>query len=105
MKVEVPSGAPVTLSAAGSADLDGDRLSFRWFTYSVAGTYKGAVPIENAVEALARIVAPSVQSPAMLHVILEVRDNGTPALYAYRRAILTVQLKPKPASGGEHKLR
>ncbi|HEU0141211.1 MAG TPA: nucleoside hydrolase-like domain-containing protein [Bryobacteraceae bacterium] len=104
VKVEVSSGAPVTLSAAGSADPDGDRLSFRWFLYPEAGTYKGAVPIENAEEAVARIVAPGVQSPATVHVILKVRDGGTPALYAYRRAILTVQPKPKAAIAGERKL-
>jgi hypothetical protein len=32
-----------------------------------------------------------MRSPAAIHVILEVRDDGTPALFSYRRVILEVE--------------
>ena len=35
-----------------------------------------------------RFVAPKVGEPTQFHVILEARDAGKPALYAYRRAII-----------------
>jgi len=39
----------------------------------------------------ARLVVPEVDSPRTMHVILEVKDNGEPSLYTYRRVILEIQ--------------
>lgn len=36
------------------------------------------------------LVAPAVKERATVHVILEVEDGGTPSLFAYRRAVITV---------------
>ncbi len=35
--------------------------------------------------------SPQVDKPAALHVILQVEDDGTPSLVAYRRAIIKVE--------------
>ena len=38
-------------------------------------------------------VAPRVKKPATIHVVLQVKDNGTPPLFSYRRAVITVNPK------------
>jgi hypothetical protein len=35
-------------------------------------------------------VAPTVRQPQTIHVILQLADAGTPRLFAYRRAVVTV---------------
>ena len=37
------------------------------------------------------LTAPAVNRPGTIHVILEVEDRGTPSLFAYRRAVITVE--------------
>jgi len=58
------------------------------------GTYWGKAPIRgaNAVEAV--VTVPKNASGRTIHIILEVVDNGKPALTAYRRVILKVRGKP-----------
>jgi hypothetical protein len=38
-----------------------------------------------------RLTLPAVKQPATIHIILEVQDRGTPSLWAYRRAVVTIQ--------------
>ena len=59
----------------------------------VPGSYRGPAPkINNADSPLASFAAPKTGSPATLHVILVVTDDGSPPLTRYRRVIVT--LKP-----------
>jgi hypothetical protein len=85
------SGAEVTLSAAGSSDPDGDPVRVSWFVYREAGTVREKVRLEGADEETVRFTAPTVSTPATLHVILQLEDRGSPALFAYRRAIVTIE--------------
>ena len=71
-------------------DTDGDNVAVRWFIYPEPGTYDGAPEIRNADTLVAELTAPVVGKPETLHVILEARDDGEPALYAYRRLVLRV---------------
>lgn len=80
----------VKLSAAGSSDPDGDALSLRWYPYPEAGTLRGALVVQNADSAEAYVDIPPDARPGTAHLILEVKDNGTPALWSYRRVILEV---------------
>lgn len=86
----VRPGAVVPLSAAGSVDPDGDALSYRWWLYPDPGTYAGEVVIEGADWAEATLIAPAVDAPVVLHLILTVTDHGTPPLRSYRRVVITV---------------
>ncbi len=79
------------LSAAGSNDPDGDGLSFRWFYYQEPGDYEGTINIRNSNARKASFTAPKVNKTKELHIILEVRDDGEPSLYAYRRVIVSVK--------------
>jgi hypothetical protein len=83
-------GENVRLSAAGSSDPDGDRIFYRWFHYPEAGDdpYEGSIEIRNADTISAGFVMPEIQSSQEIHVILEVKDAGEPALYSYRRIVV-----------------
>jgi hypothetical protein len=92
-KMRATSGERVNLSAARTYDPDGDRVSYHWFVYNEAGTFKGNVEIEGSTSPQAFFVAPQVQEPKSVHIILEVRDDGQPCLYSYRRIIITIEGK------------
>ena len=83
-------GAEVRLTAAGSSDPDGDRLTYRWFVYPEAGTYGAAVPLTDAAAEVAGLTVPGDAAGKTIHVILEVTDRGSPALTRYRRAVVSV---------------
>lgn len=106
IRIAAEVGKPVTLDASGSSDPDGHRLHFRWFHYGEAGFVPG--------EALARVSLAGTNHPkttvtvteacrpswsasrqpcprSTAHLILEVTDDGRPALTSYRRVILDVR--------------
>jgi len=94
-------GDRVDLSAEGSADPDGDALSYKWFYYHEAGTFPvhdsrsgQPVAIRNLDQQQAWFIVPSrgVMSPGTgeMHVILAVTDHGTPRLTRYQRVIVEV---------------
>jgi hypothetical protein len=91
-------GDRVMLSAEGSTDPDGNRLSYIWFYYPEPGTLSIAtgrsgepVTFENATKRDASFVAPgNFLKPGTMHIILAVTDDGVPALTRYRRVIVTV---------------
>jgi hypothetical protein len=90
VEIAARSGETVKLSSSGSSDPDADPLRFEWFVYREAGTYSGNLPTDLGGEATCEFVAPLVKKGQTIHVILRVRDNGKPALTAFRRAIVTV---------------
>ncbi len=83
-------GSNVQLSAEGSSDPDGDMLSYTWFQYSEPGTYVGAVELSGSDKIAVSFTAPDVEQPETIHIILEVTDDGKPALTRYRRVVVTV---------------
>ena len=89
LSITAPAGEPFTLTAEGTSDPDGDNLSYRWWVYREAGTYPGEVMIEGADSPVARVQVPTDLGDRTIHVILEVTDDGTPALTSYRRVIIT----------------
>jgi len=109
LEITADPGQDVELNAAGSRDPDGDKLSYRWWVYREAGTYPGKVSIRELDSLKAEVAVPKNASGRTIHVILEVIDNGKPALTAYRRAIFKisgnpVKVPPEPGSP-EHYLR
>ena len=89
--VRVRPGEEVRLDASGSHDPDGDDISCRWFIYREAGTYRNEVGIEKHVTEQARLIVPQAGASGTIHVILEVRDDGRPSLFSYRRLIVDVR--------------
>ncbi|MBS1600850.1 MAG: DUF1593 domain-containing protein [Bacteroidetes bacterium] len=88
----VKSGQQFHLSAAGSTDPDGDSMSYLWFQYPEAGTYKGTVSFRPYASNLydVPVTAPVVDSVQTIHFILKVTDKGTIPLSRYKRVIVTV---------------
>ena len=68
-----------------SRDPDGDKLTYEWFVYREAGTYAGEVSLTNASSSRSALHVPSDAAGKTIHVVLVVRDSGTPPLAAYRR--------------------
>jgi hypothetical protein len=83
------AGESVKLSAEGTEDPDGDKLSYRWFAYEEIGELPDGLLIESATHPEIRFTMPRLENGNELHIILEVKDSGNPALFAYRRIILT----------------
>jgi hypothetical protein len=84
-------GETITFSAAGSSDVDGDGFTTTWFIYREAGTFDGEPTLSVVDGGRATFTAPPVQEPAAVHVIMQLEDWGTPSLFAYRRAVVTVR--------------
>jgi hypothetical protein len=86
----VPGGSVKLIARAG--DPDGDALSYRWWPYQEAGTYKGSVTIRNADSKNASFTLPTdTQSGQTVHIICEVTDSGSPPLTRYQRVVVTVK--------------
>jgi len=99
LEIPAKAGATITLSAEGTRDPDGHAFEARWWIYPEASSLREAKGrrFPEGVALSARrglgtsLVAPDVKKPETIHVILEVEDRGTPSLFAYRRAVVTVQ--------------
>lgn len=96
-KLTAKVGDRIDLSAIGSTDPDGDKLSYHWFYYPEAGTYTisnartgNPIKIENDDQENAWFVIPQSERLGTIHIILAVTDDGNPALTRYKRVIIDV---------------
>jgi len=94
LNIDVDPRQDVTLTANGSSDPDGDKLSYKWRIYREASSYWADVPIREGNSIRAMVTVPEDASGRTIHVILEVVDAGKPSLTAYRRAVLNVSGDP-----------
>ena len=91
-ELQAQPGTTVHLSAAGSHDPDGDSIEATWWVYREAGTFDDEVALASQRGETTSLQLPQAARPGRtFHVIFQLRDNGNPALFAYRRAIVTVQ--------------
>ena len=76
----------------GSAtDPDGDSVSLQWWQYREAGTSDAVLALEGADTARVSFTIPSDAAPGQtFHLILEAKDDGTPALRHFQRVVVTV---------------
>ncbi|MCP5113993.1 MAG: DUF1593 domain-containing protein [bacterium] len=80
----------IHLSAAGSSDPDGHRLTYRWWQYTQADSYTGKVTIRDSNKRDAVLEVPRAHPGQTIHIICEVTDDGSPPLTRYQRVIVTV---------------
>ncbi|WP_312690969.1 nucleoside hydrolase-like domain-containing protein [Kosakonia sp.] len=94
--LHVKAGEKVNLSAQGSRDPDNDRLRYRWWQYKepTATTmgihFAPELKLEHSETTEVSFTAPAVKTATPFHLILQAQDDGTPSLFAYRRAIVIV---------------
>lgn len=91
LEITSAAGSSVNLNAAGSKDPDNNALAYSWSFYKEPSSYDGAVTIQDNTTSKATLQIPQDASGKTIHVILEVSDNGTPSLLAYRRVIINVK--------------
>jgi hypothetical protein len=93
-QLTVKSGEGFVLDAGGTTDPDGDNLSYLWFHYPEAGSYKKFINIDSAENARGVwVIAPVVEKVETAHFILKVTDKGKTPLSRYKRVI--VKILPK----------
>jgi hypothetical protein len=102
VRIDVRGGATAKLSARGSTDPDGDSLSYRWFHYPEASDMRSTIELVGADSVETSVTTATAPAAAELHIVLEVRDNGTPMFVSYRRAILRT---PAASSDRQHQLK
>jgi hypothetical protein len=90
LRLAAKPDSTIKLSADGSSDPDHDRLAYRWWHYNDADNYDGRVQIDKHTTQEALLSVPSDAASKSLHVIVEVTDNGEPALTRYRRVVIEV---------------
>jgi hypothetical protein len=90
--ITVRSGQGFALDAGGTSDPDGDNMSYLWFQYPEAGSYKKVIPFDQAenLYRIAYIKAPQVSKTETAHFILKVTDKGNPPLTRYIRVIVNI---------------
>lgn len=90
-EITVKSGEGFGLNASGSTDPDGDNLSYLWFNYPEAGSYKKEIRIGGAENSHGvYVIAPKVEKRETAHFILKVTDKGKPQLSRYKRVIVNI---------------
>lgn len=97
-RITVKVGDRINLSAEGSTDPDGNKLSYKWLYYGEPGTFTistartgNPLKIEDDDKINAWFEIPEKYGRlGSIHIILAVTDNGTPALTRYKRVIITV---------------
>ncbi len=82
-----------------SNEPDDDTFEVRWWIYPEASSLRDAkgrrfppeVTLSISRGSSTSLVAPTVTKPETVHVILEVEDRGSPSLFAYRRAVISIK--------------
>jgi hypothetical protein len=96
LDIDVAPGETVRLHTRVS-DPDGDAVTARWWQYREAGSYEGDVAVSDIVHrsrsrGRATLTVPGdAQRGQTIHLILEVTDDGAPALTSYQRVVATVR--------------
>lgn len=89
--IEATPGSQVILDAAASSDPDKNKLYYSWWIYHEPSRYVDAVPIKGKTDSTATITIPADAGGKTLHLILEVTDDGSPALTGFRRILIHVK--------------
>lgn len=89
LKCKVKPGEKITIDASSTYDPDGDIMDFNWWVYHEVSTSE--VVLKNNKGKLVELEIPKSSGKGQIHLVLEVKDNGSPELFSYRRVILQVK--------------
>jgi hypothetical protein len=86
-------GATVRLTATAT-DPDKNQLTIKWWQYADADTYPGTIAFSNPNSLATTFEVPADAATGQtIHALLQVSDNGSPALTRFERVIVTVKAK------------
>ena len=85
------SGKSITIDSSKSTDPDNDKLSYNWYFYPGPSSVKHIPEIKKPDESKISFILPEVDKEGDLHLILEVKDSGEPALKKYKRIVISVK--------------
>lgn len=89
--IKAKAGKEVTFNAGRSFDPDKDEINYRWYIYEEPSTCKETINIDGNDTPQCRLVIPSsITAGNTIHLILEITDNGKPALTSYKRVIIEI---------------
>lgn len=90
-RLTVKAGETFVLDASPSTDPDGDSLSFLWFHYPEAGSWKAPIAPGGA-ENVYRVAfkAPAVTKSETAQFVVAVTDKGSPPVTRYQRVMVTI---------------
>ncbi|WP_162343130.1 PKD domain-containing protein [Cyclobacterium salsum] len=91
LKSTAIAGSTIELHANGSNDPDGDSLIYSWSFYEEPSSYDGTLAIQNRSSEKVNLEIPEDAAAKDIHILLEIHDDGTPSLNAYRRMIIHVE--------------
>ena len=90
--LKAKQGETVNLSAGGTSDPDGDELSYSWWQYKEADSYDGSIEIPDAGKQEISFTIPGDATTGQtIHIICEVKDDGTPVLTRYQRVVIEIE--------------
>ncbi|VBB09688.1 Hypothetical protein LUCI_4986 [Lucifera butyrica] len=91
LDITAKAGETVKLNGQAS-DPDGDKLQYKWWQYREAGSYAGEVQVGHANKKHAAVKIPQdAKKGDTIHMILAVKDSGTPPLTRYAHVVITVK--------------
>lgn len=88
IQIKGKPGQKIKLSAKSSYDPDKSGLSYLWFVYKEAGRYNGNFSLPQTTGSEIEFEIPAIKEGQSLHIICQVKDDGVPALFSYRRLIV-----------------
>jgi hypothetical protein len=99
-KVSVTSGLNVTVApgdtvriTTAASDPDRNMLATRWWQYADADTYPGTVAFSSTNAPATSFQVPADATPGQtIHAVVQVTDDGSPALTSFQRVIVTVRI-------------
>ena len=81
----------MALDASASKDPDEQRIGKAWWHYTEASTYADVVDMDRSLRDKIEFTVPFDTKPQTHHVMVTVRDGGTPSLFAYRRLLVEAE--------------
>lgn len=91
IRLKSKPGETLILTAEGSDAGDANqKVRLSWWIYSEAGSISGAALSQSSGIAT-EVAVPKNQKRGNLHIILQAEDDGSPKLFAYRRAVIEVE--------------